>query len=327
MTKMLNSIKADLLSTRMLPAVVLIGVVLLGGIAYAVIGGSTTSNPVVPTPHQPVASVPGPVVSQAQPTSSNEAVAETTNGKPSHHGSGSKDPFKPLPESAAEKKAKAADAKKTPASGSSASSSTSTSTSSSSTSTNPTTVQTGPPAKAKPKPKSPVYHVTALFGQAPTPAQNTPLGVFKDLARLQPLPSAQHPLVAFIGVSTTGKTAVFTLLSEAILRGEGVCLPSTSQCEAIGLTVGKSEELEYIEPDGQPVIYQLRIQGIVKSEKASTTARKANSIVSAAGRRLVASGQLQAAVDLRFSAIKGVLVLFNGHHAHGAKAAAHQHSH
>ena len=118
--------------------------------------------------------------------------------------------------------------------------------------------------------------VTVQFGLVPaTPGVLSQLTPYADLKRLQPLPSVDDPRIVFAGARGNGKGAVFTLNREAILKGEAVCVPSTSQCEAIDLAVGQTEELAYLEPDGQSVPYELKLVSISKQEAATArTARR-----------------------------------------------------
>ena len=66
-------------------------------------------------------------------------------------------------------------------------------------------------------------------------------------------------------MSANAKSAVFALLAPAILRGQGVCLPSPSECQQLALESGRAEELEYIEENGQTLVYELKAVSIVKS--------------------------------------------------------------
>ena len=93
-------------------------------------------------------------------------------------------------------------------------------------------------------------------GITPETAQLTP---FTNLKLQTPLPSAQQPLLVFRGVTAKGKSATFTLVGEAILPGTGACLPSATQCEAVDLKPGETEQLRYLAPDGQATIYELRV--------------------------------------------------------------------
>jgi len=129
---------------------------------------------------------------------------------------------------------------------------------------------------------------------AGTPPQNANLTPYKKLKVHQQLPSPEVPLVAFTGVTNSGKSAaksaksaaksaksaaksnksaVFKLLAEVILRGPAACLPSASQCEAIALKVGQTEELEYLPISGIPVTYELQVTSIaVRSARAGAHA-------------------------------------------------------
>ena len=103
-------------------------------------------------------------------------------------------------------------------------------------------------------------------------AQLTP---YANLKRQQPLPSAKQPLVVFRGVTAGGKSATFTLVGEAILRGGAKCLPSASQCQAIDLKTGQTEELEYLPPTGAAVTYELQLVDITSTKATASAARSA----------------------------------------------------
>ena len=62
----------------------------------------------------------------------------------------------------------------------------------------------------------------------------------------------------FRGVTSKGKSATFTLVGEAIPTGAGTCLPSPLQCQAVDLKPGETEQFA-VQPNGQPVIYELRV--------------------------------------------------------------------
>jgi hypothetical protein len=100
-----------------------------------------------------------------------------------------------------------------------------------------------------------------LFGEAapgtsPANAQLTP---YANLRFQQKLPSPEQRLLSFAGTSSSGKSAQFKLVAELIPRGPGVCKPSATQCEAIALQSGQTEELEYLPPGGAPVTYELQV--------------------------------------------------------------------
>jgi hypothetical protein len=323
MTDFLSSLKADLLDRRMLPLLALLGVALAAALAYAALGGSAGK----PAPTAATSTAPtstghaGIAVSQA-PANAEKSVAEVTSGAAQQRGGYSRNPFTPLPGGQSTTST-------TKTSSSSTSSSTSTVSGSSgaqSGSGSSTQGAGGTTPAATPKPSAPakpqtVYHVAVLFGVAPAGASSpsSQLTPYENLKRSQPLPSSQAPLVVFRGVTTEGKSATFTLVGEAILRGGAACLPSPSQCQAIDLKPGQSEELEYLPPSGQAITYQLQIVSISSSKASTASAQRDFRGESKIGRELLRRAGLVALPGLRYSLKAGVLV-FAGHSAFGARA-------
>jgi hypothetical protein len=330
MNDLLSSLKSDLLDRRLLPVLVLLGAVLVAAIAYAVLGGGSSSPaaPVASTGSAglaPTATGPTLAVHEA-PADPNAAVAETTDGSRYQHHGGAHNPFSPLA-SATAKSASTTSAGGSASAGKSSSSSSSSSSGSSAgsagssgapgsgsgsgaTPAEPTPAQ---PAPSKPQKPKTVYLVNVLYGLTPmTPGQLSQLTPFADVKRLEPLPSSSDPKVVFAGVSDTGKGAIFTLVGEAILKGEGSCMPSATQCEAVVLAPGKSEEFEYAEANGQTVSYELKVVNIVKREASAATAARLNrrDHAGAALMRHLAPAVL---AHLRFSSAKGVL-FYVAHH-------------
>ncbi len=313
MSDFLSSVKADLLDRRLLPLVVVVVLALAGAVAYAVLGGgSGAATPASAISPAPAAASSGVAISQANPE---KAVAETTGGASLQRGGAARNPFAPL----AQAKAKAATSTTTTTTtASSTSAGSGTGSSSSSSTESGSTAPSTPSTPAKPKT---IYHVAVLFGVVPAgeTAQTAQLTPYENLKLLAPLPSAKQPLIVFRGVTAGGKSATFTLVSEAILHGDAACLPRATQCEAIDLQAGRSEQLEYIAPTGLPVLYELRIVSIVSSHASSAAVKNILGDESRAGRELLSHAGLLAVPDLRYSAQAGVLV-FGGHPAFGAHA-------
>jgi hypothetical protein len=278
MTDLLQSIRSDLFSRRMLPFVALIGVALIAAVAYAVAGGSGSSAPV------PVASLPSlPVTGSAPalpvvvaPTNPDEAVSETPGGARFQNQGPTRDPFIPLPSPPA------VQAASTTSSSSSAGKSTSSSSGSSSSGSGSGSASKGstgggqeaPAPKKTSKPKFP-YVVSVLFGAASTtPGQPATLTPYENLEPEQPLPSKQRERISFERVTSNGAGAIFKLVTPPILHGTGICLPSTSECQTIDLEPGHSEELEYVEANGQSVVYELKVVSITKGTGASAASVK-----------------------------------------------------
>jgi cytoskeletal protein RodZ len=323
MTEFLGSLKADLLDRRFLPLVALVVAALLGAFAYVVLGGgSTATTPTAAVSPNVADASTGLTVSQSSPE---KAVAEVTNGGATQHHGTARNPFTPLPEEKAQVATTSAGST-TSAGGSSGTSSRSGSSSTSTTPTTTTPTTTTPSAPTKPatpsKPKT-VYHVAVLVGELATGVTLTPI---ENLKLVTPLPSDQLALVVFRGVTAGGKSATFTLVGEAILHGAGTCLPTASQCEAIDLRAGQSEQLEYLKPTGQTVTYELRVVSITSEKASSAVFKDSLHGTSKVGRELLSHEGLETIPYLRFSATAGVLV-FAGHGAFAARAhsAAHRH--
>jgi hypothetical protein len=283
MNEILTSLKSDLSDRRLLPVLVALCLALAGAVAYVVLDGGGSSEAGTTPSAAAGASNPSPVshgtnvaVTEAK-ANPNAAVSETTEGARYRHKPGSRDPFTPLP---SPKTASTAAVKSGGASSVSSPSTSSTSTSvekssSGSTNTGGSTTKPSTPVKPAPKktPKPPVYVVSAQFGVLSTTAgalsQLTP---YPDLKRLQQLPSAQDVRLVFSGARGNGKGAVFALSREAILKGPARCIPSAEQCEAIDLEAEQSEELTYLEPDGQSVPYELKVLSITKESSTASAA-------------------------------------------------------
>jgi hypothetical protein len=316
MNEFLSSVKADLLDRRMLPLVVVVAVLLVGAIGFVVLGGGSGPSTHVVAISTGSSTAGGLTTSQAN---HEEAVAETTNNTSAQHAGKAHNPFTPLPSPQA-KTASSTSAVSSTASSSAASGSSSGSAAKGSSEPAPT-----PAAPAKPaKPKT-SYHVAVLFGIVPAGA--TPLTVqltpYENLKLLTPLPSNQ-PLIVYRGVTSGGKSATFTLVGEAILHGEGTCLPSASQCQAVDLKAGQAEQLEYLQSDGQIVSYELRVVSIAAFKASAASLGNVLRGASKAGRAVLRRNGLMSLPFLRYSSQPGVLV-FPAHQlsAAGAHLAGH----
>jgi hypothetical protein len=292
MSEILRSLKSDLLDRRVLPILLALGLALAGAVGYIVLAGggssagTTAGSSLASAAPTPTPSSAGPPLAVTEaPANPNAAVAETTDGTRYQHKAGSHNPFTPLASPAEHKVPSvalgASAASPSPSSAGSTTATTPTtpsseSTTGASTGGSTTTTPTTPSKPAAPKKPKTIYVVTVQLGLIPsTPGELSQLTPYSDLKRLQPLPSADDPRLLFAGARGNGKGAVFTLNREAILKGQAICVPSASQCEAIDLAVGQSEELTYLEPDGQSVPYELKVVSIEKQEAAiARTARR-----------------------------------------------------
>jgi hypothetical protein len=315
MTEFLNSLKADLLDRRLLPILALVLAGLVAAVAYVALGGG--SKAAAPAPAPTIARTSTGIAVTPSPASPAQAVAETTSGSSAQSRGRSHNPFNPLPGDV--KAAAAASTKSTRST-----SSTTTSSKSGSSLKGEAKAETKPSSPSQPStPSKPttVYHVSALFGVVPVPvpptgAQLTP---YESLRILTTLPSPAQPLIVFRGVTPGGKSALFTLVGEAILHGSATCLPSASQCQAIELKPGQTEQLEYLPLSGAMVAYELRIVSIKSSRASSATVRSIVRSESKAGRELLRRAGLVVIPGLRYSSAVGVLT-FAAHAASGARA-------
>ncbi len=341
MSAFFNSLKSDLLDRRLMPVLALLGAALLGAIVYAVLAsGSSTGSPAASAPATAPKAAAGIAVSAV--TATKTPVAETTSGSSEQTGGSSRNPFTPLPGVKAASSSKSASAgSESSTSGSSSSSSAASGEAGSSTGSEGSSSETNSSSQnggAKPQEKKAAkpgrsYKVSVLFGTAPagTPALTAGLTSYEDLKRQEPLPSAAQPLIVFRGVIAGGKSATFTLVGEAILRGSAVCLPSASQCQAIDLKAGQTEELEYVPLGGTAVTYELHV---VKIEQIKAKAGKLAKVATATGGADVSLGEsklglkflrkagLAALPGLRYSSDGSVLVFVGADHASAARVHA-----
>jgi hypothetical protein len=326
-----SSLKEDLLGRRLLPVLLILGVVLLAAVAYAVLGGGTSSSTSTLAVSASSGStvVAGVAVSQA-PANPNQPISETTSGTSKQHAGTARNPFTPLPGS---EEASPSSTKSTPASTASSSSTTSASGSGSSSPSSGGTTPTTPkePTPAPPKKVYVHFHVTAQLGVVPAvaegaPPQPTVLKTYKDMALDEPLPDKANPQLVYLGVVLrTGKDVLFGLTGEAILHGSATCQPSPTQCQAIELQVGQSETLEVVEADGTPVTYELKLVSIDKSIGSASTARVHAAFRTQAKAARELARRAPKLSELRYSPWGGGLVIA-GHPAFGRSSIARAHT-
>jgi hypothetical protein len=271
MIELLQSLRSDLLSRRLLPFVALALLVLAVAVGYALAGAGSGPAPRASAPVN--APVGQPALSVAAAAANpNAAESETPGGLRYQAGGPTRNPFTPLPEP------KVAAAKTAPGSSSSSGSSAGGSSSSGSGGagaggsggksggTGPAPTPPKPSKPSKPSKKAFPYDVSILFGKLPAaPGQEVTLPPYQNLQPQRPIPSNSEERIALERVNGNAKSAIFTLLAPAILRGEGVCLPSPSECQHLSLEAGHAEELEYVEENGQSFVYELKTVSIVKS--------------------------------------------------------------
>jgi len=272
MNELLQSIRADLLSRRMLPLLAAVALALALAVGYALTGSGTSGSQRRAAAGAGNGTATGTLAVAAAAPNPNAAEAETPGGAKYQTEAQLRNPFTPLPEAKSSSVGKSGsasgEAKSSGGSGGSGSGSSGGSSKAKGGESSPAPTPPKPtkpnPAPSKPKPSFP-YDVSILFGQLPPSGQPVTLPPFQALRPQQPIPSASNARIALERVSADAKSAVFALLSPPILRGQGACLPSASECQQLALAVGRSEELEYVEASGQAVVYELKTVSIVKS--------------------------------------------------------------
>jgi hypothetical protein len=156
------------------------------------------------------------------------------------------------------------------------------------------TPQTG---TTTPKKRFEMFELTVRFGPS-TEETQLPRS---DLKRLEALPSADLPVLVYLGVLDDKKTAVFLVDSGVVAQGDGACKPSRTSCETVHLKAGETEFFDVVGEDGAPAAqYQLDLVKIRR--KATTSAKQAKrsyARVSKAGKKIV-SARIAGDGPLRF---------------------------
>jgi hypothetical protein len=314
MTELLQSIRADLLSRRLLPALIALGLALIAAVAYAATGGgaSSTASPPASTP---TAAVPGganalPV--SVAPANPNQAVSETPRGTLYQSRGATRNPFTPLPSPPAKKAAASASSGSKSGTGSSKSTAGATTGGSS-------VPPVAPPAKPAPKPIHAGLTSTQSYGVALSLTTFAGgLDTIDPLERLSLVPSAQQPLLVYLGVLKGGRDALFAVQPGTVVSGPGTCTPGPTDCEILSLAQEQIESLAVSTAGGTASVALFAVTAINVKEHASVAAAmRTRREASAAGQALVKASTLAAlplfeyqpdvgaVVDLRNLAVGG----------------------
>jgi hypothetical protein len=149
---------------------------------------------------------------------------------------------------------------------------------------------TTPMAPVTPKKKYELFELSVRFGAS---ADTAPAR--RDVKRLEALPSADEPVLIYLGVLEDNKTAVFMVDSGVVAQGDGRCKPSRSTCETIELKEGETEffDVPSESADGSTdstpsAQYELDVLKLRKT--VTTSAKKADAglaRVSTSGRKIL----------------------------------------
>jgi hypothetical protein len=102
-----------------------------------------------------------------------------------------------------------------------------------------------------------VARIDVRFGRAAAPLRE-----IANVPRLTPLPSADNPVVIFLGMRADEQTAVFMISSDVHAQGDGRCTPSKKHCDAIELQEGQTEILDVTGSDGSVTEYELDLDRV-----------------------------------------------------------------
>jgi hypothetical protein len=157
-----------------------------------------------------------------------------------------------------------------------------------------------------PKPKYELYSLSVRFGS--TQESTMPK---RNLPRLTALPSAEDPMLVYLGLEGDGKTAVFLVDASVEPQGDGVCKPNPAVCETIHMRVGDTEFFDVTDDSGN-VSAQYQLDLLEIKRRITTSAAKAKAArakASKAGRRVLrtrrgASGPLRYRYDMKSGTVR-----------------------
>jgi len=163
------------------------------------------------------------------------------------------------------------------------------------------------PAPATPEPTWPANSLTVRFGDAAADSLEK-----STLERLSPLPSADEPVVIYLGLADEGTTAVFLLGDGVQPTGDGVCLPEPTSCETLALKAGETEFLDVMGEDGTTpgAQYELDVVAIHPAKTATgatAAAAKAAKTATAGSRAIKAHVAVLGPLPWRYDRATGVL--------------------
>jgi hypothetical protein len=92
---------------------------------------------------------------------------------------------------------------------------------------------------------------------------------FKNVKRLDLIPNKDNPKVVFLGVTTTGKTAVFLVDSNIGVDTAGKCAPNKDECTFLYLRPDQEHD-QAILTDSDGTVYHLRVLNIKRVSVSSS---------------------------------------------------------
>ena len=148
----------------------------------------------------------------------------------------------------------------------------------------PPAVSPAPATPPAPKRRYELYSLVVRFGDTTSDTLDR-----MTLPRLKPLPSAENPILVYMGVTKDEKGAIFMVDSSVQAQGDGVCRPSTADCDTIELREGETEFLDVLDEKGETTdqfeLDLVKIRRSTTSSAAKAAAFRAK--VSQAGRKIM----------------------------------------
>jgi hypothetical protein len=164
------------------------------------------------------------------------------------------------------------------------------------------TIRSEPSVPAQPKPTYADRSITVRWGSS----DEEELERF-NVKRLGALPSADEPVVIYLGLTDRGRTAVFMVDAAVTVDGDGRCRPDPSNCETIELAKGETQFFEVEGENGTVEQYQLDLVRIhrttTRTASSAGTRRPGAGRIARAARRSLDDGQL----GLRYDEKTGLL--------------------
>jgi hypothetical protein len=128
-----------------------------------------------------------------------------------------------------------------------------------------------------------------------------------EVERLDPLPTADEPLLVYLGLTDDGRSAVFMLDAGVTVDGDGRCRPDPDDCQTVELAAGETGFIEIAGEDGQKTQYQLDVVKIHGRRAASTRTPEKTAAVEARATRRALRSLGHAVPTYRFDARTGTL--------------------
>jgi hypothetical protein len=113
------------------------------------------------------------------------------------------------------------------------------------------------------------YTVDLRFGEGGS------VKAFKGVQRLDLIPDADNPKIVFLGVTSTGKTAVFLVDSNIGVDTGGRCRPSADQCSFLYLRPDQEHDQALL-TDADGTVYHLRLLDIDRVSVSSSNGSTGN---------------------------------------------------